>query len=127
MVYAKQAWNDNDPSTPLSAARLNQLETQYDSAISEIISEASTQGSRIYTAIDSQFATNSELSEVSTAQFFNYGVRPVIRYSGSEWPTRATSIPAGYTGNVDYDSADFTGVPSPGDMVANDRWIRQTT
>lgn len=30
MVYNKQQWNTNDPATPLSASRLNKLETQYD-------------------------------------------------------------------------------------------------
>lgn len=127
MAYTPQSWIDDSASTPLSAARLNHLETQYAAAIAEVISEVGTTSSPIYSALNSQFATNDELTSVSAASFFNYGIRPIIRYTGSIWPTRAASIPVGYTGNVDFDSADFTGVPSPSDMIANDRWIRQTT
>lgn len=32
MVYVKQTWLNNSPSTPLNATRLNKLETQYDEA-----------------------------------------------------------------------------------------------
>lgn len=127
MVYLKQQWNDNDPTTPLSATRLNHLETQYDTALADVATQAGSPGTAVYAAIDSQFANSAELSAVSTAQFFNYGIRPVVAYNGTSWAARSASIPANYTGSVTYDSADFTGVPSPGDMVANDRWIRQTT
>lgn len=127
MVYQPQNWVDDDPTTPLSAARLNHLETQYAAAIAELIAEVGNATSQIYGALNAQFATNDELSAITAAQFFNYGVRPVVRYTGTSWPSRAASIPPDYSGSVDYDSADFTGVPSPSDMVANDRWIRQTT
>lgn len=127
MAYSKQSWNDNDPTTPLSAARLNHLETQADAALAQVIADIKTPGTNLYAAVDSAFATNSEVGTVTASQFFNYGVRPVIRYTGSVWPARNVSVPSGYAGNVDYDSADFTGVPSPSDMLANDRWIRQTT
>lgn len=33
MPYTKQTWVDNDPTKPLSAARMNVLETQYDQAV----------------------------------------------------------------------------------------------
>lgn len=127
MAYTAQSWVDDSSLTPLSAARLNHMETQYAAAITEVITEINTPTSAIYSALNSQFATNNELTSVSAASFFNYGLRPIIRYSGSLWPSRAASVPSGYAGNVDYDSADFTGVPSPSDMIANDRWIRQTT
>lgn len=122
-----QRWVDDDPTTPLSAARLNHLETQYSAAIAEIIAELGNSTSPIYAAVNAGFASTEDLNAITSNQFFNYGIRPIIRYSGSSWPLRSSSIPPGYTGNVDYDSADFTGVPSPSDMVANDRWIRQTT
>lgn len=127
MVYQSQSWVDDSSLTPLSAARLNHLETQYAAAITEVISEIGTPTSAIYSALNAQFATNNELTSVSAASFFNYGLRPIIRYTGTSWPSRVASIPSAYAGNVDYDSADFTGVPSPSDMIANDRWIRQTT
>lgn len=127
MVYSAQTWTDDSSLTPLSAARLNHLETQYTEAINEVIAEVGTVGSNIYNAINAQFATNDELNGVSASSFFNYGLRPIVRYTGTTWPVRSSSVPSGYTGNVDYDSADFTGVPSPSDMIANDRWIRQTT
>lgn len=39
MAYIKQQWNNNPPSdtTPISAARLNHLETQYDEAMADIL------------------------------------------------------------------------------------------
>lgn len=127
MAYTPQVWVNDDATTPLSAARLNHLETQYSAAIAEVISELGSTVSPIYSAVNAGFASNADLAGVTSNQFFNYGIRPIIRYSGTVWPARSSSIPPNYTGNVDYDSADFTGVPSPGDMIANDRWIRQTT
>lgn len=38
MAYVKQTWQDNPPSatTPISAERLNHLETQYDEAVATL-------------------------------------------------------------------------------------------
>lgn len=46
MAYIKQQWNNNPPSatTPISAARLNHLETQYDEATSELAPTVSEVG-----------------------------------------------------------------------------------
>jgi exopolysaccharide biosynthesis protein len=41
MVYTKNTWVDDDPTKPLSAARLNNLETQYDQAVVTAASDAS--------------------------------------------------------------------------------------
>jgi hypothetical protein len=45
MAYTKQTWADSDATRPVSAARMNVLETQYDQAMSSLattISLAST-------------------------------------------------------------------------------------
>lgn len=34
--YTKQTWVDHDPATPLNAARLSHLETQYDAAMADV-------------------------------------------------------------------------------------------
>jgi len=53
---------------------------------------------------------------------FAYGVLPVVYYSGTAWPTRASSIPAGYTGRVTYDSSTHQNAAAPTDHKAGDRW-----
>lgn len=54
MAYTKQTWQNNPPSatTPITAARLNHLETQYDEAIQEVVSGASDPESAIGMAIE---------------------------------------------------------------------------
>lgn len=125
MAYEEQNWVNNDPTTPLSAPRLQQLETQYADAIADVTAGAKDQSSDIYKAINDAFATNEELRLVAQAAFYNYGVRPRIVWNGISWPSRSLSIPPGYTGPVDYDSADRAGAPSPADMTEGDRWYRQ--
>jgi len=53
---------------------------------------------------------------------FNYGVRPVIYYSGSAWPAR--TVPSGYSGAVKWDSAAYTTAPEPPAAINGDRWER---
>lgn len=125
--YESQHWNNADPTTPLSAPRLNQLETQYADAMADVMAGAKDPSSDVFKAINDLFATNDELRIVAQAAFYNYGVRPRIEWNGTSWPSRATSIPSGYTGDVDYDSADRAGAPSPSDATEGDRWYRQAT
>lgn len=125
MPYDEQDWNNLDPATPLSAPRLNQLETQYADAMADVIAGAQDTSSDVYKAFDKTFATNDELRPIAQSAFYNYGVRPVVTWNGIGWATRASTVPPGYTGNVDYDSADRAGAPSPTDMIEGDRWLRQ--
>lgn len=125
MPYDEQFWNNLDPTTPLSAPRLSQLETQYADAMADVIAGAQDTSSDIYKAINKLFASSDELRAVAQAAFYNYGVRPVVTWNGVAWPSRASAIPPGYSGNVDFDSADRAGAPSPTDMIAGDRWLRQ--
>lgn len=54
MAYIKQTWQNNPPSatTPITATRLNHLETQYDEAILEVVSGASDPESAVGAAIE---------------------------------------------------------------------------
>ena len=54
-----------------------------------------------------------------------YGLWPRIVWAGS-WPSRASSIPAGYTGPVEYWSPTDSAATSPSDMAANDVWMRRS-
>lgn len=58
MTYQKQTWG-NSSSTPLSATRLNKLETQYDEVLADVSNPASPIGQALTTTID----------EVGGAQF----------------------------------------------------------
>lgn len=127
MAYEPNTWANLDPSTPLSAARLQNLETQYDDAMADVVSGATDEASNVYDAFAKSFATRTEFNNVINSAFYNYGVRPVAQFTGSSWPARSTSVPPGYTGPVIYDSADWAGAPSPVDAREGDRWIRQAT
>lgn len=59
MAYVKQTWVDNDPNRPLSAARMSRLETQYDEAVADAASGATT--------IANQAANSAAASAVTTA------------------------------------------------------------
>lgn len=127
MVYESSTWANDDPSTPLSAPRLANLETQYADAIADVQSGATDTASDIYAAFAQSFATQEQLAAVSNVAFWLYGIRPVVAFTGSSWPARNMSIPTGYDGPVSYDSADWGGVAAPADGHENDRWIRQAT
>jgi hypothetical protein len=42
------------------------------------------------------------------------------------FPSRASSIPSGYSGRVAFDSGDYPDHPGPSDMQVGDRWRRRT-
>lgn len=56
--------------------------------------------------------------------FDAFRLYPVIRYTGSAWPTRTSSLPTGYTGPVVYDSTLWSAAPTPTDRVTGDIWDR---
>lgn len=58
MVYNKQTWQNNPPSTatPITAERLDHLETQYDEAISQVAADISDSGSDIGSEIGALIA-----------------------------------------------------------------------
>jgi hypothetical protein len=60
----------------------------------------------------------------SVASPWDYGLWPRVVWTGSSWPTRASSIPVGYTGNVEYFSPFDSGATSPTDRITNDIWTR---
>jgi hypothetical protein len=57
------------------------------------------------------------------AKFGAYGVNPVIKYTGTAWPSR--TVPSGYSGPVIWDSQIYSGVGSPVGMLDNDLWARK--
>lgn len=127
MTYNPNTWANDDPSTPLSAPRLANLETQYDDAMADVQSGAQDSASDLYAAFKVSFATQEQVAAISNIAFWLYGIRPVVAFTGSSWPARSTSIPTDYTGPVNFDSADWAGVAAPADAHENDRWIRQAT
>lgn len=54
MVYTKQTWVNNDPTKPLSATRLNKLETQYDEALSQVAADVANDASDIGGALSTK-------------------------------------------------------------------------
>lgn len=56
-----------------------------------------------------------------------YGLYPRVVWSGSAWPSRASALPGGYTGPVEYWSATDTAATSPTDRVVGDIWTRVAT
>jgi hypothetical protein len=125
--YNRNLWNNNDPSTPISAPRLSNLETQYDDAMADVTSGAKDPASDVYNAFATSFATAEQISTIANSAFYNFGVRPVVQFDGFAWPPRSGSLPPGYTGPVNYDSADWAGISPPNDAQEGDRWIRQAT
>lgn len=57
---------------------------------------------------------------------WQWGIYPRCRFNGTTWPSRASSIPAGYTGPVEFYSARFPAAGSPSDRVTGDEWTRVT-
>ncbi len=53
-----------------------------------------------------------------------FGLWPRVIYSGTSWPTRASSLPVGYTGNVEYFSPAHSTAPAPTDRITGDIWTR---
>ena len=53
--------------------------------------------------------------------------RPEIRYTTGGWPSRASSVPSGYTGPVTWWSGLNTGVAAPLDALADDDWIERVS
>ncbi|MGB4759578.1 MAG: hypothetical protein WBP26_06000 [Candidatus Saccharimonadales bacterium] len=58
---------------------------------------------------------------------WDYGVYPRVIWTGSAWPSRASSIPAGYAGAVEYWSAADSSATSPTDRITGDIWTRMAT
>lgn len=127
MAYEPNTWANLDPSTPLSASRLANLETQYDDAMADVQSGAQDPASPVYEAFAESFATVEQVSTVANNNFQNYGIRPVVAFDGFAWPPRNGNVPIDYDGPVNYDSADWGGVAAPSDAQEGDRWIRQAT
>lgn len=70
MVYNKQTWQNNPPSTatPISAARLNHLETQYDEAISALeptVSEVDTLSDTVNTGRLSEAELSATIADLT--------------------------------------------------------------
>ncbi len=55
---------------------------------------------------------------------FAFGVYPRVVWNGTSWPTRASSIPPGYTGNVEYWSPYDADATAPTDRITDDIWTR---
>lgn len=64
-----------------------------------------------------------DAGDVSGALSTDYNLRPVIYYDGTTWPAR--TLPSGYAGAVDWDSALHPSAPEPTGSVDGDRWIRK--
>lgn len=56
MAYTKQTWG-NSASTPLSASRLNKLETQYDESIAEVLAQVGDSTKPIGQALNTTFVS----------------------------------------------------------------------
>jgi hypothetical protein len=58
---------------------------------------------------------------------WNYGVYPKVIWNGTSWPSRASILPAGYTGAVEYWSPTDSAATSPLDRITGDIWTRVGT
>lgn len=57
MPYTKNTWVNGDPTKPLSAARLNNLETQHEKALADVASQVAAGTGSIGTALNAAIAT----------------------------------------------------------------------
>lgn len=71
MTYDKTEWFDNPPSkaTPITAERLNHLETQYDEAVANIESQVSDSDSPIGSVLSETYATIGDLNDAVIGTF----------------------------------------------------------
>ena len=74
---------------------------------------------------DSAQTTGLKWAAASAA--WDYGVYPRVIWTGSAWPSRSSSLPAGYSGAVEYWSATDTNATPPTDRTAGDIWTRVAT
>lgn len=69
--------------------------------------------------------TGADGADGAAGNPFPYGIWPVIHHTGVAWPSRVSSIPPGYTGNVVYDSTNVVGAGAPTDRIAGDRHFKR--
>ena len=67
------------------------------------------------------------LSSVGADNPWDYGIFPRVIWNGTSWPSRASALPSGYTGSVEYWSAADSSATSPSDRVTGDIWTRVGT
>lgn len=63
----------------------------------------------------------------SLSTVWQYGITPRVIWNGSSWPSRASSIPSGYSGTVEYWSATDNTATPPSDRITGDIWTRVAT
>lgn len=55
---------------------------------------------------------------------WQYGLYPRVVWTGSNWPSRTTALPSGYSGPVEYWSAADETAFAPTDRQVGDIWTR---
>jgi len=70
---------------------------------------------------------SAALTGAGVSNPWNYGIYPRVIWNGTSWPTRASALPSGYTGAVEYWSAADSSATSPSDRVTGDIWTRVGT
>lgn len=57
---------------------------------------------------------------------WTHGIFPRVVYASSAWPSRASIVPSGYTGPVEFYSP-YEVVTAPSDRQVNDIWTRKVS
>lgn len=95
MAYTKQSWVNNDPTKPLSATRLNKLETQYDEAISQVAADVANDASTIGAALSTKIVALS--GKATPALRVLVDGDSIAAQCMDEATFAATGIPNGYS------------------------------
>lgn len=109
MPYIKQTWVDNDPTKPLSAARMNVLETQAEQTLADIANRALGTGNS-FVMSDSSGTLPQVISSNLDSRYGSYAVR--------DQNLAMQNFPGGFTlGSDDFSSVNQTGLSASGSSL----------
>lgn len=129
MVGLGSVDNTADVSKPVSTAQQTALDLKANLA-SPTFTGTVSGVTKTHVGLSNVDNTSDTAKPVSSAQqtaldakLPSASARPVIRaLTSTTWPSRASSIPTGYSGTVEYDGTAFTTVTEPTDRQGGD-WL----
>lgn len=83
--------------------------------------------STTYSSAKIETEVDLEAAEAAVDTFLALGLQPRVNAnSPTTFVSRASVIPAGYSGNVEYNSETYPGHAEPSDQEIGDAWIRRS-